>query len=130
MLLPSLFYNDNKACAALLPQNKNGNNTYDEEQNIIDNFVNNTKLNLLLNEVKVYPNPVKSGTNLTIVYNLENTAVVDVTDATGKLVQQILLDKGIRRVNTPINNLTSGIYYLCITSNRLILHQQKLEVVY
>jgi hypothetical protein len=119
------------ACAAVLPQNKNGTNPYTEEDNLISGQGDNViKKSTNGNEFIIYPNPIFSNSNLTIEYLLHNhgIAIVEIFDVVGAQVMQTEISSDVKRVSFNIGNLSPGVYKLKITQNNCHLQTLKFNV--
>lgn len=68
----------------------------------------------LANEIKVFPNPVKSNLNVEISGNTESIAL-DLFDVSGKLVMQKSITN--EAISMQIKNLPRGIYFLKVSSS-------------
>lgn len=69
------------------------------------------------NPIRVYPNPVKVGQDISIE-GIDGEANVTVIDISGKIIQSISLNK--LNKNLIINNLNSGYYILNVTSEKSV----------
>ncbi len=68
----------------------------------------------ILNEIRVYPNPVKNG--VFTIENTKNDATFEIYDVSGKLVKQNeKLNKGTNKIN--ISGFQKGIYIIKISVN-------------
>jgi hypothetical protein len=82
---------------------------------------NLTETNSIKNEktdyVIVYPNPISSLNTEIRITGIENYNSITLEDVLGKN-QQIHINKEVDQVLVKFNNLTSGIYFLNIKSNK------------
>jgi hypothetical protein len=135
MLLPGLSYSDDAACAALLPTSKTSSNTSTE-----DDMLNNMTApideqevfsSIKPNEFITYPNPIHTNTQLNILYDISTTdeAICKITDVMGRLVLELKLEGGRRRVVTDINDIAAGIYLITIYNNGKTVYNKQLHVV-
>jgi hypothetical protein len=133
MLVPALTYEDDAACAAMLPPSKGGKNPYKEEQDLLDGMSaeDENMVTVDLNEFKIYPNPIARQSDLTLLYNIpeNDNAICIITDITGKQVSTIDLQGGKRRVVTTISDLSAGVYIIKVISSNREVYKQKLNVV-
>jgi hypothetical protein len=132
-IIPGLQYYDDDACAAALPSFKNGENLYLNEQTDLESLsppVDSTASNVAVKVIKVYPNPVDRQANITLVYNLTCEAALAcyITDVVGRRVQTINLECGNKRVQTNLDDLSTGIYNIVLLQNGKKIFNQKLDV--
>lgn len=132
-LVPGIQYYDDLACAAMLPSNKNGENPYNAESNDLEGMtqpLDSTNIQLLPNDIIIYPNPLARNQNITIAYNLPCDSKIDcnIIDIIGKKIQAIDLECGKRIVSTPVNDISTGIYTIVISQNGKKILNQKLYV--
>jgi len=77
---------------------------------------------------KLFPNP--NNGSFTIAYDLKknNEAVMVIVDVTGKEVYQSSIDnlENIKQIN--INNLQSGIYFVQLRNQKMLLWTDKLMI--
>jgi hypothetical protein len=131
MLMPGMQYNDNVACAALLPQNKGGKDPYATEEDLLNSLVPDpSNISIDANQVLIYPNPAKANASITIRYNFADAdkVVGVVKDITGKTVQAMQLQGGNRRIETTLSDLSPGIYTIEILVNDKKAHSQLLHI--
>ena len=73
-------------------------------------------------EVKVYPNPVISGENLTIECDNTNEKLIEIYDISGKLLQRVSTTDNTYQLNT--SELKPGLFILRIISNNEIISRK------
>ena len=117
----------------MLPSNKNGENPYNAESNDLEGMtqpLDSTNIQLLPNDIIIYPNPLARNQNITIAYNLPCDSKIDcnIIDIIGKKIQAIDLECGKRIVSTPVNDISTGIYTIVISQNGKKILNQKLYV--
>ena len=83
------------------------------------------------NDVKIYPNPVKTKFSVQFTIN-ENTSIgISLYDATGKLVKELYSGNaniGLNVFSFDKANLSSGIYFLTIKSSTNIIKNEKIVI--
>lgn len=79
----------------------------------------NSTVDLLFDEVKLYPNPNDGEFSLSIDVKKEGTYTLTIHDVAGKLVEQrtINLNSGKNTVGYKVNKLNSGLYIMRISNN-------------
>ena len=67
------------------------------------------------NDLKLFPNPIKSDLHLDYTLDTQNNVAISVFDLTGRKIRQVLnqhQDSGNHQITTDISNLSNGIYLL------------------
>jgi type IX secretion system substrate protein len=80
-----------------------------------------------INQVTLYPNP--NNGSMTLDYNLNNDAHLEITDITGNLVGTYMLPATETTLQVQSNNLQSGMYMYRIISNNAVIKQGKIVVM-
>jgi len=62
------------------------------------------------------PNPATDNVTLTIYSHVNAEAIISITDLSGKHIQKVIapVDKGINRIDMPVQRLNSGLYFVRI----------------
>jgi Secretion system C-terminal sorting domain len=131
ILHPGVQYYDYDLCAAVLPQNKNGDaNPYKTEEDLLNTDADKTVAPLLSTSTyfELYPNPIHAGEQLTLNYALYADAQLQVYDIVGKLLFTMPINATNRQVKFTLGKLAAGIYKLNITQSGRTLQTFKFNV--
>ena len=76
---------------------------------------------------KAYPNPVHSGSEVTIEINAPGKAILKLLDVHGKemnvILDQVLGNNGIKKTIS-LGNCPKGMYFLELSLNKKIVHRK------
>ncbi len=93
-------------------------------------FTNTTEVNSEVGEsinFNLFPNP--SNGNMILNYSINESAILNIYDQTGKLLNAFNLSSQNKSININQTNLTNGIYFYKIISNDKVLHNNKFILV-
>jgi hypothetical protein len=129
--VPSIFYDDVAVCNALgVYKTTHDSTDYEKEEALMNADLQNVQEAIGFENIKVYPNPATD--QITIEYELQKNSIgkVIILDATGKIIMELQLAGGKRRVIADIADISAGIYSIKISTSTRTLYNQKLNVVH
>jgi len=117
MFVPNFYYNDLDICNQIGVY-KGGTSMYEQENNLLGDMA---KSILLMDELKVYPNPTDGQINIAYHINHTETALFTIYNMYGSMVRTLTLDGEKNIITTSLNNLPRGFYtYKCTVTGRIL----------
>lgn len=81
------------------------------------------RLNNNFTNALVYPNPTTGPLNIRLTEAVKTNANLVVTDVTGRVVKQQLVNKGVFSINLEVNKLPAGRYFISINDQQNVIRQ-------
>lgn len=80
------------------------------------------------NQINFYPNPANSHFIVEFENELDGEGMIQLIDATGKIVKQDIFSGAYNLIKVPTAELSAGIYFAKITANGVLLKSEKIMI--